>query len=88
MKFSYLATRRLVITAIVVGLLTRQAGATEPSPPPAVAPFAAEQAKSYQVTWAEYLATSVERQNSLGMTVVLIPPGEFMMGSSPEQIER
>ena len=55
-------------------------------PPRAIAPFDAKQARAYQEAWATHLKTSVEQTNSLGMKLVLIPPGEFTMGSTPEQI--
>src|SRR5262249_11768478 len=57
-------------------------------PPPAVAPFDAKKAKEHQGTWANHLGVPVEIENSLGMKLRLIPPGEFLMGSSPEQIAR
>ncbi len=58
------------------------AGADESaSPPPAVAPFNAGQARDHQKAWANHLQTSIEMTNSIGMKFVLIPPGEFLMGS-------
>ncbi|MCA9013175.1 MAG: PD40 domain-containing protein, partial [Planctomycetaceae bacterium] len=57
------------------------------APPPAIAPFDAAQAKSHQEAWAKYLDVPVEYTNSIGMKFRLIPPGEFMMGSTPEEIE-
>lgn len=58
------------------------------APQPAIAPFPDELAKSYQEKWAAYLDVPVEYKNSLGMTFRLIPPGEFMMGSSSQEIEK
>jgi len=58
------------------------------APPPATAPFDAPKAKEFQRAWAEYLGVSVETTNSLGMKFVLIPPGEFLMGSSVEEQDR
>jgi formylglycine-generating enzyme required for sulfatase activity len=55
--------------------------------PLAVAPFDAEQARTYQDRWARQLGVPVEITNSIGMKLVLIPPGEFMMGSPKELIE-
>ncbi|MGA2617884.1 MAG: SUMF1/EgtB/PvdO family nonheme iron enzyme [Thermoguttaceae bacterium] len=46
----------------------------------AVAPFDAEKAKRHQEAWAKYLGLPVEMANSIGMKLVLIPPGEFTMG--------
>lgn len=70
--------------------------ANEPSDEPleasgpalAVAPFNAQQARAHQQAWANHLNVPVEQENSLGMRLVLIPPGEFTMGSTPEQIEQ
>ena len=40
-----------------------------------------------QEAWAKYLSVPVEITNSIGMKLVLIPPGEFEMGSPKELIE-
>lgn len=57
------------------------------APKPAVSPFIEAQAKKYQEEWASYLKLPVEHTNSIGMKFVLIPPGEFTMGSTQEEIE-
>jgi formylglycine-generating enzyme required for sulfatase activity len=57
------------------------------APQPAIAPFDTEQAKKHQQQWAEHLKVPVERENSIGMKFVLIPPGEFLMGSTDMEIE-
>ncbi len=56
------------------------------APPLAVAPFDAAAAKAHQDAWAKHLGVPVEVTNSIGMKLVLIPPGEFVMGS-PENEE-
>jgi len=56
-------------------------------PPLAIAPFDAPQAKQHQRAWADYLGVPVETTNSIGMKLVLIPPGEFQMGSPQEEID-
>ena len=56
-------------------------------PPLAVAPFDAEQARAHQEAWSEYLRQPKEITNSIGMRLVLIPPGEFIMGL-PEDAKR
>ena len=56
------------------------------APPLAVAPFDAEKAKQHQEAWAKHLGVPVETKNSIGMPLVLIPPGEFDMGSTPEEV--
>jgi len=59
--------------------------ATDPTivtgPALAVAPFDEAQAKAHQEAWADHLELDVEMTNSIGMRLVLIPPGEYMMGS-------
>jgi formylglycine-generating enzyme required for sulfatase activity len=50
-------------------------------PAPAVTPFDEQKAKEYQQLWAGYLGTKVVEKNSIGMDLVLIPPGKFVMGS-------
>lgn len=60
---------------------------TVPPGAPAVAPFNAAKAKAYQDAWAAHLQLPVEYTNSVGMKFRLIPPGQFMMGSTQEQME-
>lgn len=64
------------------------------APPPAIAPFDAGQAKTHQQQWADYLGLPVEREITIGqtekgedvkLTMVLVPPGEFLMGSTDEE---
>jgi formylglycine-generating enzyme required for sulfatase activity len=65
-----------------------RAAAAGPAPPLAIAPFDAAKAKEHQQAWADYLGVPVETTNSIGMKFVLIPPGEFEMGSSLEDVDR
>ncbi len=58
------------------------------SPPPAIAPFDAAKAKEHQAAWAKHLGVPVEFENSIGMRFVLIPPGEFQMGSTEAEVAR
>ena len=51
------------------------------SPPLAVAPFNSDEARQHQEAWATHLKTKVEIENSIGMSLRLIPPGEFLMGA-------
>ena len=53
----------------------------------AIAPFSAQQAQRHQQAWAEHLGVPVEATNSIGMRFVLIPPGEFDMGSTREEVD-
>ena len=59
-----------------------------PSPPLAVAPFDAVQAQSHQAAWSQHLGQPVELTNSIGMKLVLIPPGKFLMGSPDDEADR
>lgn len=56
------------------------------APLPAKAPFDAKAARGLQEAWARHLGTKVETPNGVGQTMVLIPPGEFFMGSTDEQV--
>ena len=56
-------------------------------PPLAIAPFDQKIAKRHQASWAKYLCVPVKQTNSIGMKFVLIPPGEFEMGSPKETID-
>ncbi|OHB84254.1 MAG: hypothetical protein A2V98_09625 [Planctomycetes bacterium RBG_16_64_12] len=53
-----------------------------------IAPFTAEQARESQQAWARHLGLPVEYTNLVGIKCVLIPPGEFDMGSTAAEIER
>jgi formylglycine-generating enzyme required for sulfatase activity len=53
--------------------------------PIAVAPFDAAQAAIYQQRSAGQLGVPVEVTNSIDMKLVLIPAGEFVMGSPPSE---
>lgn len=62
-------------------------GWSNDAPPPAIAPYDAERAKQSQEAWAKHLGVPVEYTNAIGMKFRLIPPGEFLMGSTPAEIE-
>lgn len=65
-----------------------QAKRTGDMPPPAIAPFDAATARKHQEAWAKYLNSPVELEGPGGMVFVLIPPGEFDMGPTDEEIAR
>ena len=52
------------------------------------APRGAEDALSRQQAWSERLGQPREIVNSIGMRMVLIPPGEFLMGSPLSEVGR
>jgi formylglycine-generating enzyme required for sulfatase activity len=54
----------------------------------AVAPFDAAAAEKYQGVCAGRLNRPVELTNSIGMKLVLIPAGEFTMGSPEDEVEK
>jgi formylglycine-generating enzyme required for sulfatase activity len=58
------------------------------APPLAIAPFDAATARNHQEAWAKHLGVDVETTNSIGMKFVLVPPGEFEMGSTQEEVDR
>ncbi len=57
-------------------------------PATAVAPFDEAHAKGHQKAWADHLGVPVESTNSIGMKFVVIPPGEFTMGSPESEVGR
>lgn len=86
----------LTVEAVKGAVAAKEATSREPAawngwpqdaPPPAIAPFDAKQARTHQEAWASHLGLPVEYSNSIGMKFVLIPPGEFLMGSSAAEIE-
>lgn len=60
------------------------------SPPPKllVSPFSRQQASNAANAWAAHLNTPSEMKNSIGTQLVLIPAGEFLMGSDPGEAGR
>ena len=64
--------------------------AEEPKDNPAkvVAPFDAERASASQAEWAGHLSIPAKLRNSIGMEFMVIPPGEFIMGSPPSELGR
>ena len=56
------------------------------SPAIAQAPFNAQEAQRSQEAWAAYLQVPIEYENAIGMRFRLIPPGEFVMGTSEAEI--
>jgi len=58
-----------------------RAAATGTRPALALAPFDKAQAEHHQACWAAYLKRPTVEANSIGMKLVLIPPGEFLMGT-------
>lgn len=71
----------------LTGLTASRVNGLNPAPPPANAPFKSQQARMHQEAWARHLGVPVEYTNSIGMKFRLIPPGEFLMGSPPADIE-
>ncbi|HBJ35770.1 MAG TPA: hypothetical protein DDZ51_13695 [Planctomycetaceae bacterium] len=57
------------------------------APPFATIPFTPQQASDHAQAWADYLMIPVEWKHPLGIRFRLIPPGEFMMGSTDLEIE-
>lgn len=62
-----------------------------PEPPveresPPVKPLSAEEAAAVQAAYADQHALPVQLTDTLGITLRLIPPGEFEMGATPEEL--
>lgn len=82
--------------AIRIGYATSRAGTGQRKrseiksgrPAMAVAPFAAPRARKLQDRWAAHIGHPRVLTNSLGMPLMLLPPGEFTMGRTEEQFDR
>jgi len=57
-------------------------------PAPAIVPFDAEVAKTRQADWATHVGIDVETSNSIGMKLRVVPPGEFLMGTSQQEMDK
>lgn len=82
--------KRVAICPLIASmllLLARCPAGRAEERPLAVAPLDAPQAKACQQQWANVLGRQVVETNSLGMRLVLIPPGEFTMGRTTEQLD-
>jgi serine/threonine protein kinase len=81
----------VLVALLVLFVLVKPSPQTGNGPPslpsPAVAPFDAARAREHQEAWAKHRGVPLESTNSLGMQLVLIPPGEFLMGYSEQEIE-
>jgi formylglycine-generating enzyme required for sulfatase activity len=71
--------------AVCLLLIASASGAVADEPARAIAPFPAAEAKSHQQAWAKHLETPAQITNSIGMKLSLIPPGQSVMGSPPEE---
>ncbi len=69
---------------LLLASVTFESACAAGHPPLAKAPFNAEQAKQFQQQWARHIGKPMVHANSIGMKMVLLPPGEFMMGTSTE----
>jgi formylglycine-generating enzyme required for sulfatase activity len=72
---------RIVLSAIAVAWLASHVGVGHTAPPDLVQlPLEASAAHERQAAWAAHLNVPVEITNSVGLKLVLIPPGRFTMG--------
>ena len=55
---------------------------TTPAPALLESPFSQTQATNARTTWADHLLTEASLTNSIGMELILVPPGSFLMGSN------
>lgn len=57
------------------------------APPPAIAAFDASQARTHQEAWARHLGVPVVSTNSIGIKLVVVPPGRFTMGENAAEVD-
>ena len=83
--------RRPLLNVLAVLLLmgpSVTAASAAEHPPLAKSPLNAEQAKALQQQWAEHAGQQPVHTNSIGMKMVLLPPGEFTMGRTEDQFDK
>ena len=78
--------RQLVLIHILITGLPLRSVAE--SPQLLQSPFTAERAEDAQHDWAKALENDEVLVNKIGMKLKLIPPGEFSMGSTEEELNR
>lgn len=57
------------------------------APPFATVPMSADEIRAVQQQWGDYLGIPTEFKNSVGISFVLVPPGDFRMGGTAAQLE-
>lgn len=57
-------------------------------PEPAVVPFSAKRAQELQTKWSMHINRPRSFTNSVGMKLMLLPPGEFTMGRTGAEFDR
>jgi len=77
-----------VVTVLLVSAVWATSSFAADPPPLAKAPFNAEQAKEFQQQWSKHIGKPVVQTNSIGMKMVLLPPGEYTMGRTEEQFDK
>jgi len=82
---------RVLLAVMLVGIVGCGGEDNAPEatgPSLAIAPFDATKARQHQQSWADHLGVPIESTNSIGMKFMVIPPGEFMMGSPETESRR
>jgi len=77
-----------VLTVLLLGAQWAICVSAAKHPPLAKSPFNTEQAKAFQLQWAEHVGKQLVYTNSIGMKLRLLPPGEFTMGRTEEEFDR
>ncbi len=95
------ATDKLVVNAESIRHLAQSSSTSSPeapslkrvsidwpstAPPLMTVPMTAEEVQALQQRWGEYLGVPVEFKNSMGISMVLVPPGDFRMGGTESQL--
>ena len=71
----------LLTITVVTTLMIREYAMADP-PALLKAPFEGEAARTRQAEWADDLKCDIVARNSIGINLVLIPAGEYTLGSS------
>lgn len=79
--------RRLLAFAVILATESIRADDSPPDPLDVTRERKSTEVKAAQAAWAKCLKSPVDVQNSLGMKFRLVPPGAFLRGSTPDQVE-
>jgi formylglycine-generating enzyme required for sulfatase activity len=71
----------LLVFAVLFGLSADVFAQISSPPKTGIVPFDLETAKQLQDAWARHLSTAKTVKNSLGMELILIPPGKLRLGN-------
>ncbi len=80
--------KRFLLWCMTLAWLSGASALAADQPPLAIAPLKPDQAKDIQQRWAKHIGKDLVHTNSIGMKMMLLPPGEFTMGRTEVQLDK